>query len=147
MQATAVPIKAQLRPATILATLATLAVLVLGGLALTQRGDSSHATLTLGPTEAGSLVALEVGGELTVSLPANPTTGYIWSVISVDQTLLTQIGEAEFTPDSGLVGAGGTLTLRFAASAAGDTELELGYLRPWEDAEPIDSYRVTVQVR
>jgi inhibitor of cysteine peptidase len=147
MQATALPAKAQLRPATILTALATIVTLVVVALALANTGEASSSLAALGPAEAGSLVALEMGNELAVSLPGNPTTGYTWAVISMDEAILTQIGEAEFVPESNLIGAAGTMILRFEGSGTGETLLELGYLRTWEDAEPLDTYQVTIRVR
>jgi inhibitor of cysteine peptidase len=146
MHATTLPVKAPVRPATLLVSLAVIAVLVVAALALAQGGEAAPGLVSLGAGESGAVVGLALGSELAISLPANPTTGYSWAVLSIDPGILTQIGEAEFIPQSDLVGAAGSMTLRFEASAAGETELELGYLRPWEDAEPIDSYRITVQV-
>jgi inhibitor of cysteine peptidase len=88
-----------------------------------------------------------VGGELTISLPANPSTGYSWVVSSINPALLNQIGDPEFSAESDLIGAAGTMTFHFEATAAGQDSLQLNYLRPWEDTEPLETYTVTVNVR
>jgi inhibitor of cysteine peptidase len=92
-------------------------------------------------------VALEVGGELTISLPANPSTGYSWVVSSINPALLAQIGDPEFSAESGLVGAGGTMTFHFEGASVGQGSLQLEYLRSWEDAAPLETYTVTVNIR
>jgi inhibitor of cysteine peptidase len=128
-------------------TLAIVVALIIAALVLTRSEDSSPAPAALGPTDAGSVVSLASGNELTISLPANPSTGYTWTVISMDNAVLTQIGDAEFVPESNLIGAAGTMILRFEGLAGGETLLELGYLRTWEDVEPLDTYQVTITVR
>jgi len=135
------------KPATILFTLLVVAVVAVGVIALTQIEQAGPAPRTLGPAEAGSRVALEVGGELTISLPANPSTGYSWVVSSINPALLNQIGDPEFSAESDLIGAAGTMTFHFEATAAGQDSLQLNYLRPWEDTEPLETYTVTVNVR
>ena len=146
-QASTVVAPRSMRPATVLIILAAVAVVAVGVIALTQTGKSIAASATLGPAEAGSAVALEVGGELTITLPANPSTGYSWVVTALNPALLTQIGEPEFSAESNLIGAGGTMTFRFQGTAAGQDSLQLDYLRPWEDNEPLDTYSVTVNIR
>ncbi len=146
-QASTIVAPRSMRPATLLIILAAVAVVAVGVIAITQTGKSIAASATLGPAEAGSAVALEVGGELTITLPANPSTGYSWVVTALNPALLTQIGEPEFSAESNLIGAGGTMTFRFQGTAAGQDSLQLDYLRPWEDNEPLDTYSVTVNIR
>jgi len=135
------------KPATVLFTLAVIAFVGVVTIALTHIGGAGSTPTVLGPAEAGSVAELETGGELSITLPANPSTGYGWVVTSINPTLLTQIGEPEFSAESDLVGAGGTITLRFEGVSAGQSDLQLDYLRPWEDLEPLDSYQVTINVR
>ena len=59
---------------------------------------------------------------------------------------MIQKGEPEFSPESDLIGSGGTMTFHFAGTAAGRSDLQLDYVRPWEDAEPLDTFLVTVNV-
>ena len=136
-----------IKPATVVIILTAIAVVAAGVIALTQMGKTIAASATLGPAEAGSAVTLELGGELTITLPANPSTGYSWVVTALNPALLTQIGEPEFSAESNLIGAGGTMTFRFQGTAAGRDSLTLGYLRTWEDTEPLDTYSVTVNIR
>jgi inhibitor of cysteine peptidase len=149
MQANAstITVPRTVKPATILVTLFVVAVVAVGAIALANVRTASPAPTALGPAEAGSSVTLEVGGELTISLPANPSTGYSWVVSAINPALLTQIGEPEFSADSDLIGAGGTMTFHFEGTAVGQDSLQLEYLRTWEEAAPLETYNVTVSVR
>lgn len=104
--------------------------------------------LKLGAGDENSQVELNKGQFLAVSLEGNPTTGYMWEAADLDDQILRQVGEAQFSPDSDLIGAGGTQTLRFEALNSGQTTLELVYRRPWEgDSEPLKTFSVRVVVR
>lgn len=111
---------------------------------------SGPEAVTLGADDDGATITLEPGQELVVSLEGNPTTGFSWAVIGVDEAVLAPVGEPEYTPastDSTLVGGGGTFSLRFEAVGEGETTLELGYARSWETGvEPEDTFTVAVTV-
>lgn len=97
----------------------------------------------------GGEVALKPGETLTITLESNPTTGYSWQVMEINSTVLLQQGEPEYeqSPNSeGLVGAGGMERFRFEALAPGETTLVLGYMRPWESVQPIETYSIQVVV-
>jgi inhibitor of cysteine peptidase len=97
--------------------------------------------------DAGGQVDLQVGQILTVSLESNPTTGYSWQVADLNDAVLQQLGEVEFKQagEEGLVGAGGIETFRFESVCAGETSLELKYVRPWEEGVPPEKI-FTIQV-
>jgi len=93
--------------------------------------------LDLTMLDNGGVVELIKGQRLVVTLEANPSTGYTWTVADVDESVLRQKGDVEFKADSDLPGAGGMLVLRFEAVGLGQTVLELIYHQPWvEDADP-----------
>ena len=110
----------------------------------------SPKTVNLTGADNGSSVTLRPSQELVIALESNPTTGYSWQVAEVDPAILAQVGESEYKQSAGsegLVGVGGTETLRFEAVAAGEVTLTLGYARPWEtDVLPIETFVVTVVV-
>lgn len=136
------------KPATILLAFLAVAAIAVGAISPTRMDRAGLAPTGIGPAEAGSRVALEVSGELTISLPANPSTGYSWVVSSINPAVLAQVGEPEFSAQSDLAGAGGTMTFHFTGIAMGQDSLQLDYVRPWEDGEaPLDTYTVTVNVR
>ncbi len=99
----------------------------------------------------GSQVELEQGQILVVTLESNPTTGYRWEVAEIQESILEQMGEAEFKPsqtgEPPLVGAGGWEIFRFEAISAGQMTLRLVYHRPWEEGvEPLKTFSIQVVV-
>ena len=98
----------------------------------------------------GSTVKLKTGQIVTVTLEANPTTGYTWAVAepSDGQIVLRQVGELEFEPESDLIGAGGVQIIKFEVVNPGQTVLTLVYHRPWEtDVAPLKTFAVYVVAR
>jgi inhibitor of cysteine peptidase len=82
-------------------------------------------------------IAVVVGQEFKVTLPANATTGYQWVLAKApDEKLVRLVKSAYKRPDSKLMGSGGDITWTFKALAEGRTEMKLTYARPWERTEP-----------
>ena len=98
----------------------------------------------------GKQITVKSGDLVTLTLVSNPTTGYSWQVMEIDNAFLVQDGEPEYkqSPGSeGLVGAGGTEIFRFKAVGSGETVLSLGYMRPWESVQPTETFKVQVVVQ
>lgn len=74
--------------------------------------------------------------DFTISLPANPTTGFQWSVIDYDKALLNLTHSQFVKPNSKLIGAGGVMKFTFDLNSGVTypvfTEITLKYARPWE---------------
>ena len=83
-----------------------------------------------------------------ITLEANPTTGYQWSVVSFDKDLLTLSSSYYQGPDSKLIGAGGhmlfTFTLNKEKAYPKTTDLFFSYARPWEKGDTGAKQKVTV---
>ncbi len=99
----------------------------------------------------GGQVELEQGQVLVVTLKSNPTTGYRWEVVETQESILEQMGEAQFKPsqtgEPPLVGAGGWEIFRFKTISAGQMTLQLVYHRPWEEGvEPLKTFTLQVVV-
>jgi inhibitor of cysteine peptidase len=94
-------------------------------------------------------ITLDVGSQLIITLPGNPSTGYNWEVKTIDTAILGQVGEPQFVSENtNLVGAGGQLSLTFEALKAGSTTIELVYHRPWEtDVAPLQTFTIQVTVK
>jgi inhibitor of cysteine peptidase len=106
--------------------------------------------ISLTEADNGEQITVRPGDIVTLTLASNPTTGYSWQVMEIDAAILVQDGDPEYkqTPGSeGLVGAGGTETFRFKALSAGRTSLNLGYMRPWESVQPIETFEIQVVVQ
>jgi inhibitor of cysteine peptidase len=122
---------------------------LLGALVVTAiSGCAAQTALALEAEDNGSEITLQKGQILTITLPGNPSTGYSWMMIDPEGSILRQVGEPEFKADSELVGAPGTLTLRFEAVEAGQMDFTLGYQRPWETGvEPLETFTAQVIVK
>jgi inhibitor of cysteine peptidase len=82
-----------------------------------------------------------------VSLAANPSTGYQWTVLSFDKSLLTLTGSGYQKPNKTLIGAGGTMVFNFALKSKGSyptkTIIKFQYGRSW-DPDSVKTQNVTV---
>lgn len=71
-----------------------------------------------------------------VTLDANPTTGYQWSVVQFDKKLLTLTKSQFLRPKTNLIGAGGqmqyTFTLNKGKTYSSKTKMVFKYSRSWE---------------
>ena len=114
---------------------------------VTACSSAKQSALTKG--DNGSQVEIKVGGEITITLEGNPSTGYTWEANNLEPTMFESVGDPVFNSSNpGLVGSGGTLTLTFRALKAGTSTLTLIYHRPWETGvDPIDTFSVTVTVK
>ena len=96
----------------------------------------------------GQTVAMGVGDALQISLPENRSTGYVWSVVTNDETVLRPTDEPAYVIEGGAMpGAGGRVTFTFTAVGAGEVSLQLINARPAETAvEPAETFALLVQV-
>jgi len=79
-------------------------------------------------------VYLAPGEVWVLSLDENPTTGYVWSVISSKGLNVTDSYEPA-TKDKDVVGAGGIHEYRISADESGEYEFSVKYARSWESTE------------
>jgi inhibitor of cysteine peptidase len=115
--------------------------------ACTDSEDSELDEIRLGEEDAGNLVELQEGQIVEISLEGNPSTGFEWEIVALDENVLA-LESQSFKPESDLDGAPGLFVLRFAAAGTGTTDLELAYRRPWEEGvEPLASFSLRVVVR
>jgi inhibitor of cysteine peptidase len=105
---------------------------------------------SLTDADNGKQITLKPGDILTLTLESNPTTGYSWQVMEIDNAVLVLDGDPEYKRSSGsegLVGAGGTETFRFKVVGAGEASLGMGYMRPWESVPPVETFEVRVVIK
>lgn len=90
------------------------------------------------------------GADVTFSFPANPSTGYTWETeidgSSVQLTKEIYISAQDTADGVAMAGVPGTQTYTYTAIQAGKTTLIFRYLRPWEHADPIDTYCAVITV-
>jgi len=78
------------------------------------------------------LIHSRVGEPFTISIPANPTTGYNWTA-DYDYVLLAQGNAVYETSPSGALGSGGTYVFVFTPMKPGKTTIYFVYKRSWEN--------------
>jgi inhibitor of cysteine peptidase len=91
-------------------------------------------------------IGVVMDDNFSISLEANPTTGYEWEV-EFDSDYLELVNK-EYIPDSdeSLVGAGGHRIFNFLALKSGNTSIKFSYLRPWEgNAIKIQVYEIIIE--
>jgi inhibitor of cysteine peptidase len=117
----------------------------------THPAEDAKPVVRVGDADDGQQRRLLVGQRLVVALPANPSTGYSWSVAQMDSSAVRQDGEADYEPDPAVPvapGAGGTAVWNFVGVAAGVTPLKLEYTRPWDQGlAPARTFSLTIEVQ
>ena len=95
----------------------------------------------------GQTVTMATGDVLQVMLSENPTTGYLWAIVTNDEAVLRLSDEPAYEVESDAIGAGGTKTFLFDAVGPGTSVLRLVNARQQETAvEPVATFELTVQV-
>jgi predicted secreted protein len=112
-------------------------------------GQAAPNQLQLTKQDNGKTVDLAKGGTLKVTLEGNPTTGYLWGLLSGNDAVLKPQGDYTFKTDNpNLVGAGGKFTFEFQAVGTGTAQLQFSNARPWETGvPPVETFTVTVNVK
>ena len=88
-------------------------------------------------SDPATTVTVGKGRVFALTLPSNPTTGYIWQPAeSMDDRVIQFIDNQYRGDHPGLVGAGGREIWTFKAMGTGETTLGLKYVRPWEKDIP-----------
>ena len=98
----------------------------------------------------GKTVQVAVGGTVTLTLEANPTTGFSWArAEDVDKNIL-KLEKNDYKQNAnpqGMVGVGGRTTIVYRALKPGKAKIGLTYMQPWEpDSKFNTNYTVTVEV-
>lgn len=74
------------------------------------------------------------GGDLTVTLKGNPTTGYEWTyTIEGDKVEFVSSDYKQDNEDKEVAGAGGTYTFKFKVTGATEAKIHFDYARSWEE--------------
>ena len=109
------------------------------------------ATISAGIDQSGQTIRMQVGQELAVTLPSNPSTGYRWEVETIDESVLLHQGEPEYqalgSTGTAMPSEGGTETYRFEAVGWGQTPLRLFYRGPSDNAEPAEIFFLMVIIQ
>lgn len=90
---------------------------------------------------------LRKGDKIKAILCANPSTGYSWECVAVDESIMKLEKHEYLAADGGVVGATGTDIWIFRAVSEGSTEIRMEYSQPWEGgAKRANTYTMDVSV-
>lgn len=90
--------------------------------------------------------AVNVVQSFTLELDANPTTGYLWELVSISDLRVLELMDHHYKPHHPILhGSGGTDVWRFKGLKPGKATISLAYNRPWEPPQPAN-LQVTVTV-
>lgn len=80
-------------------------------------------------------IQVQAGQKFLLKFIATPGTGYGWELAApLDEKMLTILEKKNEAPDNGRLGASEYIIWLCRALAAGQTEIALKYVRPWENA-------------
>ncbi len=103
--------------------------------------------ITLTKADNGKTLTLKPGQTLILRLAENPTTGYRWSIPSLNAQVLQLTDDRFESSSSAAIGGGGQRVLTFQAQQPGQISLSLKSKREWEDqALALESFSVMIQV-
>jgi len=84
--------------------------------------------------------------ENTLKLKGNPTTGYTWTYVIGDESVIEVEEKIEYLGSNDIVGAPSLFTYTVKSLKPGNTTLEFEYKRPWESQAPEEIRIYEVQV-
>jgi inhibitor of cysteine peptidase len=86
-------------------------------------------------------------GEVVLSIPANPSTGYIWKLKKYDEFHFNLVGQGFLKPGKGLVGQGGQAQFIFKIiKPFNDVQrVKFELVAPW-DKEPVQTKTFLISV-
>ena len=116
------------------------------GLALPVGANDGGKNVTITENDNGQSIALRKGDVLVVKLSAQLGTGFGWQLAGSNKNNLEPVGSTETeSPEKPVPGAVQRQVFRFRWKAAGSSDLELHYRRPWEkNVAPARTFRLTV---
>jgi predicted secreted protein len=88
-------------------------------------------------SDPSKTVSATVGGDFTLTLKSNATTGFEWRLAqNLDENVVRFVGKEYISSRSGLMGAGGVEVWTFQGVGNGRTIIHMEYVRPWEKGIP-----------
>ena len=105
--------------------------------------------IQLSEVDNGKTITCRKGDQLVVTLPANPTTGYIWQTYrppSGEHLVLTRsaFNEIPQTGSRKMVGIPGTYSFYYTVTGTGKEGISLVYSRSWENKAPAGRFEILV---
>ena len=96
------------------------------------------------PEKKDLIIETAVGESMDISIPANPTTGYMWEIEFCDSRL--ECFELSYRRTSHKIGGGGIQRFEVTAQEAGDFSVRFRLKRPWEtEAKEVRIYKISAK--
>lgn len=94
-----------------------------------------------------SLYAVKVNEKFKVELISNPSTGFGWYIVRIDnQSCIDTVGHSYESSLAGMPSVGGKEVFEFKAMSKGSAKIVLHYKRPWEKKKPAQVKEINVEV-
>ena len=117
------------------------------GLFMFAAFPADAATIELTEKDNGAVMKVQLGDQIKVTVPGNPTTGYTWELAAICADVLEPGLDPEYVRDSTLPGAAGRFTFQFTVRSQGYTKVILAYRRTWgKDIPPVKTFEMTADV-
>jgi inhibitor of cysteine peptidase len=114
-------------------------------------GDKAKAgkTIALTSADTGKTIKAAAGDIVTITLKANPTTGFIWPPVKQPKDSPLEFKSRKYATAATarpMVGQGGKTTFTYRVAKAGKATIALAYRRPWEkNKKPARTFTVTIE--
>ena len=92
----------------------------------------------------GSTCVAAVGDEITLTLGETPTSGYRWTIGSIDDGLLELVDDVYEPPEAGRLGGKGSHRWTFRVVGPGTGGLRLVLKRAWDADSAVSSFEATI---
>ncbi len=98
-------------------------------------------------SQCPALLEMKVGQTLELTVPENPTTGYIWQVAEPQSILKVEeiYRQDQVKSKQPILGVGGQKQFIFTALQPGEAWIHVKHSRAWEQ-NPVDEWRCRVRV-
>ncbi len=105
-------------------------------------------SVVLSEKDNGQIVHLPEGGTVTIELPGNPSTGYMWVLKGTyDEAVVIMTGDFMEKPDTSKVGVPVKKIVKFKAVGNGTAGITYEYRRPWESNKaPEKTFEILINV-
>jgi len=118
------------------------------GAGSTPSPKASTVTVEVSTAAEAKTLSVHVGDIIDISLPGNPSTGYMWQAELDEDGVVETAGEPTFKAESDLDGASGVVTIPLKAVKAGGALVVLKEMPPGkDDATPAHVSTVYVDVQ
>ena len=110
----------------------------------------SPTTITIKENNQKEKYTIKKGDNVEVVLNANPSTGYKWQIVNIDNSKLKIIDETYTAKivNENIVGSGGSKIYLLKTICKGNTIIEFEYFRPFEKELPLNKkFYINLDIR